>query len=87
MRPYARADYNLTLSHSRLRSPAFHLNECRRMFPQLFKNGKTKGKWSLSERGSAEVGADVMSKNRDFMEHEQCHPMPELTVTPIHGWL
>jgi hypothetical protein len=43
MGPYARAEYNLTMSHRRLQSPAFHPNdnEFRQMFPQLFKNGTT----------------------------------------------
>ncbi len=35
--PYAGADCNLTLSHSRRRKPAFRPknDECRRMFPEL----------------------------------------------------
>jgi hypothetical protein len=52
--PYAGADYNLALSHSRIQSPASNptMGKCRRMFPQLFKNGATKRK---------RVGANFMS--------------------------
>jgi hypothetical protein len=52
MGPYAGADYNLSLSHSQLRSLAFHPNddECRRI-----------GNGRVRERGMEGVGADFMS--------------------------
>jgi hypothetical protein len=52
MEPYAGADYDLTLSHSRLRRPAFQPNDikCRRMFRQTFKMGQPIGKRREEER-------------------------------------
>ncbi len=66
---YARAEYNLTLSHSRLRSPTFHpqrrqmktyANEC---FPSHSKIEQPIGKGRVRGRGREGV------HKRYFMEH------------------
>jgi hypothetical protein len=56
--PNALADYNLTLSRSRLRShrsQAFHLNddECRRTFPNYSKMEQPIGKGRVRGRGGS----------------------------------
>ena len=73
MRPYAGADYYLTLSHRRLRRQAFHPNvdKCRRSFPNYSKMSQPIGKGSTGTWKWDE--ADLMSWNRHFMEHGQTH--------------
>jgi hypothetical protein len=74
------ADYDLTLSHSRLWSQAFHPNDdqCRRLFSQL---EQPIGKEKVREGGMEGMEADFMSKNGHCMEHGQPH------LIPLHGWL
>ncbi len=82
--PYLKTDFEVQLSTST------NADEC---FPNYSKTEKTNRKRRVPERGNAEVGADVMSKNRDFMEHGQprprvwvdCNPTSQLALTPVRG--
>jgi hypothetical protein len=57
------------------------------VFPVIQKRKKPieKGEYKKGEGKGWELTLCI--RIRHFMEYEQCHPMPELTVTPIHGWL
>jgi hypothetical protein len=64
MEPLLELTKSMTESHSRLRSQAFHPydDECRGMFPKLFKNKLPIGKGEVGGRRREGVRADFMYK-------------------------
>jgi hypothetical protein len=80
MGPYAGADYNLTLSHSRLRSSAFHINKgVNEFFPNFTKMEHGIG-------GGGREGWEPFFLRIDIL-WSMGNPIPEMTLTPFHGWL
>jgi hypothetical protein len=76
--PYLIVDFEVQLSTST------NADEC---FPNYSKTEQPIGKGEYQKGGVQRRELRLCLKIRHFMEYEQCHPMPELTVTPIHGWL
>ncbi len=91
MGPYAGGDYNLTESHSRLWSAAFHPNdeEFQEIFPQLFKNGTTNRKRESTRWGEGRSGSWLYVLERHLLEHGKprvdFNPASQLALTLVRG--
>jgi hypothetical protein len=77
MGPCAGAEYNLALSHSRLRSSAFHINEgADEFFPNF-----TKMKQTIGEEGGK--GWELPFFLRIDVLWSMGKPITEMTLTPL----
>jgi hypothetical protein len=77
MRPYAGADYNITRTHSRLRSSAFHPQ--RRRMPTNVSRNTQKMEQPLGKGGARQKGRKGVGIGTGIM--------PGLTLTSLHSWL